>query len=266
MSATCRLTCSRSFQFQAVDAANGPADHGGGGSFWQGGAAPAVDSGGDIYVNAADGSFNANQGGNNYGDSMLKLKLSASGFQVADWFTPFNADCIDLYDLEIGSGGVALLPTDFTNGLNLALAAGKEGRLFLVNLNSMGHFNATADTQITEDFMIGSNVCWDSITGDVAEGTSWNRLYCTASYWNGNVYAAPTNSPLKQYQFQSGLLNQSPLATSPTVTDCGVPIPSYPQMANRRELFGPTKRPLRVPVCCTPMMRPTFQAIFGTAT
>ncbi|HET9306626.1 MAG TPA: hypothetical protein VFO46_11405 [Candidatus Sulfotelmatobacter sp.] len=202
-------------QFQAVDAANGPSDHGGGGSFWQGGAAPAVDSGGDIYVNAADGSFNANQGGNNYGDTMLKLKLSASGFQVADWFTPFNADCIDLYDLEIGSGGVALLPTDSTNGLSLALAAGKEGRLFLVNLNSMGHFNATADTQITEDFMIGSNVCSDSITGDVAEGTTWNRLYGTASYWNGNVYAAPANSPLKQYQFQSGLLNQAPLATSP---------------------------------------------------
>lgn len=203
-------------QFQAVDSADGPADHGGGGSFWQGGAAPAVDSAENIYLNAADGSFNANQGGNNYGDTMLKLKLSSNGFQIEDWFTPFNAACIDLYDLEIGSGGVALVPGDFTNGKNLALAAGKEGRMFVVNRDSMGHFNATADTQILEDFMIGQDVCSDTITGDVAEGTTWNRLYGNVSYWNGNVYAGASNSPLKQYQFQNGVLNTTPLASSPT--------------------------------------------------
>lgn len=203
-------------QFQAVDSANGPADHGGGGSFWQGGAAPAVDSAGNIYLNAADGSFNADQGGNNYGDTMLKLKLSASGFQVADWFTPFNAACIDLYDLEIGSGGVALLPSDFTNGKNLALAAGKEGRMFVIDRDSMGHFNVTGDTQIPEDFMIGQDVCSNTITGDVAEGTTWNRLYGNVSYWNGNVYAGASNLQLQQYQFQNGLLNTTPVAISPT--------------------------------------------------
>lgn len=203
-------------QFQAVDAADGPADHGGGGSIWQGGAAPAVDSAGNIYANTADGSFNANLGGNNYGDTMLKLKLTSGGFQIVDWFTPFNADCIDLYDLEIGSGGVALLPTDFTNGKNLALATGKEGRMFAVDLDSMGHFNAAGDTQIPEDFMVGQGVCSNAITGDVAEGSTWNRLYGNVSYWNGNVYAGPSNAQLSQYQFQNGLLNTTPLAVSPT--------------------------------------------------
>lgn len=203
-------------QFQAVDAADGPSDHGGGGSFWEGGASPAVDSAGNIFLNAADGSFNADQGGNNYGDTLLKLKLSSSGFQIQDWFTPFNADCIDLYDLEIGSGGVALLPGDFTNGKNLALAAGKEGRLFVVNRDSMGHFNAAGDTQILQDFMIGQDVCSNSITGDVAEGTTWNRLYGNVSYWNGNVYAGPSNEQLRQYQFQNGMLGATPIATSPT--------------------------------------------------
>ena len=56
-------------QAQAVDVANGPADHGGGGAFWQGGAAPSVDAGGNIYLAAADGSFNADSGGNNHGDT-----------------------------------------------------------------------------------------------------------------------------------------------------------------------------------------------------
>jgi len=44
-------------QYQANDPVSGPADHGGGGSFWQGAAAPAIDASGNIYLNAADGSL-----------------------------------------------------------------------------------------------------------------------------------------------------------------------------------------------------------------
>ncbi len=203
-------------QAQAVDAADGPADHGGGGAFWQGGAAPAVDANGDIYIDSADGSFNADQGGNNYGDTMLKLQLNGSTFQIADWFTPWDANCIDLDDLELGSSGVALLPTDFTNGANLALTTSKEGRLFLVSADSMGHFNSAGDTQIPQEFAVGQYTCSSSTTGAAADGPSWNRLYGTASYFNGNVYAGASNQPLKQYQFQNGLLNPTPLAQSPS--------------------------------------------------
>ena len=203
-------------QAQSTDAASGPSDYGGGGAFWQGGAAPAVDADGYIYLNAADGSFNADQGGSNYGDSLLKMKLTAQGFQVVDSFTPSNAACIDLHDLELGSGGVALLPTDFTNGHKLAAAYSKEGRLFLVNTDTLGKFNAGGDNQIPQEFMVGANTCSDAITGDVAEGPTWNRLYGNASYWDGNVYAAASSMQLKQYQFQNGLLNPTPVAMSPS--------------------------------------------------
>ena len=203
-------------QYQAVDAADGPADHGGGGAFWQGGAAPAVDSDGYIYLNSADGSFNADQGGNNYGDTMLKLKLSGNSFQIVDWFTPWDAACIDLHDLEIGSGGVALLPTDVTNGRKLAVAYSKEGRLFLVNTDTMGKYNPGGDNQIPQEFMIGEHTCSDAITGDVAEGPNWNRLYGNASYWNGYLYAGASSLELKQYQFQDGQIDPTPVATSPS--------------------------------------------------
>jgi hypothetical protein len=203
-------------QFQSTDAASGPSDHGGGGAFWQGGAAPAVDADGNLFINAADGSFNADQGGNNYGDTMLKLKLNGSSFQIVDWFTPSDAACIDLHDLELGSGGVALLPTDFTHGIKLALAYSKEGRLFLVNRDTMGKFNAGGDNQIPQEFMVGQYTCSDAVTGDVAEGPTWNRLYGTASYWNGYVYSGASNQALMQYQFQNGLLNPTPIDSSPT--------------------------------------------------
>src|SRR5262249_877646 len=109
-------------EFQSSDAADGPADHSRARPFSHAPAPPAVDTDGNIFINAADGSFNADQGGSNYGDTMLKLKFNGSSFQIVDWFTPSDAACIDLHDLELGSGGVALLPTDFTNGIKLALA------------------------------------------------------------------------------------------------------------------------------------------------
>jgi hypothetical protein len=99
-------------QYQPNDVVGGPSGYGGAGSFWGAGAAPAVDASGNIYVNAANGSFNAHQGGNNYGNTLLKLQLNGNRFQIVDWFTPFDMACIDLEDLELGSGGVALLPTD----------------------------------------------------------------------------------------------------------------------------------------------------------
>jgi hypothetical protein len=200
-------------QYQANDVVGGPSAHGGAGSFWGAGAAPAIDASGNIYVNAANGSFNANQGGNNYGDSLLKLQLNGNSFQIVDWFTPFDMACIDIEDLELGSGGVALLPTDFTNGDKLALTLSKEGRLFLVNTDSLGKFNSVMD-QIPEEFMIGGHTC--STAGGDTEGPGWNRLYGNASYWNGNVYAGASGMPLTQYQFQNGLLKNTPAATSPT--------------------------------------------------
>ncbi|HUA16567.1 MAG TPA: hypothetical protein VMG31_14825 [Verrucomicrobiae bacterium] len=202
-------------QSQPVDVTTGPSSNGGAGSFWQGGAAPAVDSSGNIYVDAANGSFNADQGGNNYGDTLLKLTFSGSSFQIADWFTPSNADCYDEQDLELGSGGVALLPSSVTNGANLAFTFSKEGRLFVVNMDTLGHYNAGGDNLIPQEFMIGNYTCDDTVSGGT-EGPVWNRLYGDASYWNGNLYAGASNLQLKQYQFQNGLLDPTPVETSPT--------------------------------------------------
>lgn len=202
-------------QAQTVDPASGPADHGGGAAFWQGGAGIAIDDSGNIYLSSADGSFNADQGGKNYGDTLLKLNFDGSNFNIVDWFTPDNQACIDVDDLELGSGGVAILPTDFTNGVKLVAANSKEGRLFLTNQETLGHFNASTN-QVAQEFMVGEHSCTSSTTGAAADGTSWDRLYGDPSYWNGYLYAQAANLPLKQYQFQNGLLNPTPIAESPS--------------------------------------------------
>ena len=191
-------------------------DLGGGVGFWEGGAAPSIDSGGNIYLEGANGSFNANQGGNNYGDTLLKLQLTGKTFQIMDMFTPSDANCIDHDDLELGSGGVALLPTDFTNGNQYAATTSKEGRLYLIDINNLGGYNVAGDTQIPQEFMVGEISCSTTTTNVAADGPSWNRLYGNPSYWNGNLYAAAANIPLKQYQFKGGLLDSNPVAESAT--------------------------------------------------
>ena len=64
--------------------------------------------------------------------------------------------------------------------------------------------------------MVGAYTCSATTTGADADGPNWNRLYGTASYWNGNVYMGASNMALMQYQFQNGLLNSTPVAMSPT--------------------------------------------------
>ncbi|HVN21749.1 MAG TPA: hypothetical protein VMU05_23390, partial [Dongiaceae bacterium] len=155
-------------------------------------------------------------GGKNYGDTLLKLQLSNGSFQVADTFTPSDAECVDVHDLEIGSGGLALLPTDSFISGHLGAVYNKEGRLYIVNRDKLGGFNAAGDNQIPLEFMVGAQTCSDSVTGDVAEGPNWNRLYGNPAYWNGNLYAAAANAQLQQYRFQNGLPNPTPVALSPT--------------------------------------------------
>jgi hypothetical protein len=204
-------------QNQPNDPVNGPADHGGGASYWGGGAAPSVDANGNIYIVSADGSFNLDQGGKNTGDSVLKLQLNGNQFTIVDWFSPSNQACLDKADLEIGSGGVALLPpSEVGGGKELAAVINKEGRLYLLDRDTMGHFNSAGDTQIPQMVVVGNQTCFDGIGNGVAEGTNWQRLYGNASYWNGNLYLATANGTLRQYKFQTGgaTVGSAPFAQS----------------------------------------------------
>ncbi len=200
-------------QYQPQDVATGTADFGGGGSFWGGGAPPSIDSAGNIYVIAADGSFNATSGGKNYGDSVLRLKLSNGAFQVLDYYTPANWACLDVADLEIGSGGLVLLPSEAGAGQPLAMTISKEGRFYLLNPSNLGKFNS-ADTQIPQQFLVGDKTCEFGVVA--AEGPTWQRLYGNPTYWNGSVYLAASNTDLRQYRFSGGTLSTTPASRSVT--------------------------------------------------
>jgi hypothetical protein len=109
------------------------------GGLWMGGAGGAGDSSFNTYFATGNGTYD---GTSNFGDSIVKLGQPAAGtFGLNDWFTPFNQATLNMNDTDLGSGGVLLLP-DLPTGSphqHLLVAAGKQGVIYLINRDNMGH-------------------------------------------------------------------------------------------------------------------------------
>lgn len=91
---------------------------------------------GDIYVVTGNGDFNANHGGNDYGDSIIRLSGDAS--TILDSYTPHNFQQLDDTDADLGSSSPALLPTITASATPLLLVqGGKDGQFRLINRANM---------------------------------------------------------------------------------------------------------------------------------
>jgi hypothetical protein len=132
-----------------------------------------------------------------------------------DYFSPANHDCLDKNDLEIGSGGFALLPSDAAGGRSLGMAVTKAGGLYLLDPGNLGKI-APNDSQVHQYIQVGNRQCSLGSHEGHAEGTDWQRLYGNPAYWNGSIYLAPSNSTLRQYRFNGSTLSTTPTSTSAT--------------------------------------------------
>jgi uncharacterized protein (TIGR03437 family) len=168
------------------------------GSVWQGGAAPSADAEGNIYVVTGNGTFDADTGGSDLSDSVIKLSI-ANGFSVADYFTPFNADLLGLKDLDLGSSGALLLPDSAgtPEHPHLLVTGGKEGRIYVLDRESLGHFQPGADSQIVQ-----------SLSAAVG------RLFGIPAYFNNTVYFSAAKDAVKAFPIANGLLSEKAASQS----------------------------------------------------
>ncbi len=91
---------------------------------------------GDIFAATGNGPYNADTGGADYGDSILKL--SPDGSRLLDSFTPEDHHQLNVNDLDLGSMAPALLPRVAASATPLMLAqGGKDGQLRLINRENM---------------------------------------------------------------------------------------------------------------------------------
>ena len=171
--------------------------NGGEGAIWACGTGPAADANGNIYVVTGNGSFNANTGGPNLGDSYMKLSVSNNALAVATWFTPHDQATLNAADLDVGTGGIMLLPST-----NWVVGAGKTGMMYLMNRDNMGGFTtANSDTNILQEFMGLAGTCCIGQSPVYWNGPTNQFLY----YWSGS-------DVIKAFKFTGSSIQTTPLA------------------------------------------------------
>jgi hypothetical protein len=177
------------------------------GGIWMAGSAPAIDVSGNLYLSSGNGTFGATPSGlMQTGNSFIKLSPT---LKLLDYFTPNNSATLNANDMDLGSGGVLLVPNSSNpQGASMYVAGGgKEGILYLANPNNLGKFNASQD-QVVQEFQ-------------AIYGTGTSHIHGTPVYFDSAVngpslYIWGENDYLRGFQFNAaeGLLTTAPFAES----------------------------------------------------
>lgn len=176
------------------------------GAIWQAGAGMSSD-GENLFFLDANGSFDTtlNKKGfpkyGDYGNAFMKVSTANNKLAVADYFNMYNTVSESNNDEDLGSGGTIVLPPmrDAKGKTRyLAIGAGKDSNIYIVNRNNMGKFNPNND-----------NAIYQEIDGALSGGE-----WATSAYFNGSVYFGPEGNNLLQFTFSNAKLSTSPKSSS----------------------------------------------------
>jgi PQQ enzyme repeat len=182
------------------------------GAMWMAGAGPAADAQGNFYVLDGNGTFdttltaNGFPSGGDFGNAFLKI-ATAGGLSVADYFATFDTVSASNADTDLGSGGALVLPdlVDATGRTrHLAVGAGKDAHIYVVDRDSMGKWNAS------------SNQIYQDIAGALG-----GSVFSMPAYFDGNLYYGASGRTLKAFSITSARLSSAP--TSQTAVSFGFP-------------------------------------------
>ena len=179
------------------------------GAIWMAGNGPAADAGNNIYFLTGNGTFDTTLDANgfpsqdNYGNAFVKLSTSGT-LSVADYFTMSNTIAESNADIDLGSGGAIVLPDLSDNGgqiHQLAVGAGKDSIIYVVDRNAMGKFHST-------------DTIYQEILGALA-----GSVFSTPAYFNQTIYYGAVSDAIKAFTISNARLGTSPSSrTSITFT------------------------------------------------
>lgn len=172
------------------------------GALWMSGAGPAADANGNIFALDANGTFDStlngqgfpNQG--DFGNAFLKIAATNGQLAVVDYFEMSNQASENATDQDLGSGGALVLPdlTD-SSGMtrHLAVGAGKDANIYVVDRDSMGKFNPS------------SNNIYQQVQGALA-----GRVYSTPAFFNNTLYYGAEGDSIKAITITNARLASTP--------------------------------------------------------
>jgi hypothetical protein len=196
--------------------------NGNSGSIWMAGTGLAGDAQGNIYFLDANGTFDTTldaQGfpiNGDYGNAFIKLSPSPK-LAVADYFNMYNTAQESDADEDLGSGGAMVLPDLFDNNgqvHHLAVGAGKDANIYVVDRDNMGKFNPN-----------NNNAIYQELASALPLG-----VWANPAYFNNTVYYGSVASPLKAFPISNAMLESSP--SSQTYNTFGYPGTSPAVSAN----------------------------------
>jgi len=124
-------------------------------SVWMSGYGPATDDSGNVLFVTGNSEARTYDGVTNIQESVIKVSSTLT--TVLDVFTPSDQVSLDEGDVDFGSGGVLVLPDQPGSTPHLAVAAGKNGYLYLMNEDNLGGYSQHKNN-VLGTYQIGG--CW----------------------------------------------------------------------------------------------------------
>src|SRR4029077_14088770 len=115
-------------------------------------------------------------------------------------------------DLDLGSDTAILLPLQPGNFPHEMIGAGKEGRIYVVNRDNMGHFHSGSDSQTIQ-----------SIPGALGQSPTGEQNFPSPAYWNGHIYFFSVDDNGKAFTLTNGLISTSATSVTPETPSCPRP-------------------------------------------
>jgi len=181
------------------------------GAVWNSGAGMAADGTGNIFLLVANGVFDTTMdtagfpAEGDYGNAFLRVS-SKGALAVADYFEMDNEASENGADVDLGSGGTLLFNQKDSAGKlwQLAVGAGKDSNLYVVDRTNMGKFT------------VGSNNIHQELQGALPGG-----VWSMPAAFGANIYYGSVGSPIQRFQFQNAKLRTT--AVAKTANSFGYP-------------------------------------------
>ncbi len=175
------------------------------GAVWMSGAGPVGTSTGVLFMDA-NGTFDTTLNSNgfpsmgDFGNAFIKFTKNSSGLQITDFYATDTTVQQSSGDIDLGSGGALVLPPIYDNAGNehyLAVGAGKDTNIYLVNRFDMGKYHSNG------------GYIYQSLSGALPKG-EWS----SPAYFANKVYFGGNSDYLRAFGFSNALLASTPVGIS----------------------------------------------------